>query len=150
MCFGASSFYRCGSLASFLPRTFFFAHLALPGAPQTLAQALGISVEPVINFKTAADIAQGLQGGTTPKTLPVISESPVGPCKVADMPLDLLDVGENPPQKLKHIVHLIPEFAEPYDWSEISRAHASEQDRQPEATFLPERADRCTVQDAGA
>ena len=94
--------------------------MALPGAPQTLAQALGISVEPVINFKTAADIAQGLQGGTTPKTIPVISESPVGPCKVPDMPLDILDLGDNSRHKIKHIVDLIPEFAEPYDWSEIS------------------------------
>ena len=73
---------RCGILASFLLRTLSFFHMALPGAPQTLAQALGISVEPVINFKTAADIAHGLQGGTTPKPVPVISESPVGPCKV--------------------------------------------------------------------
>jgi hypothetical protein len=82
---------------------------------ETLADNLGISVEPRVTFNLASEIARGLKGGTKQLPIPVAKENPIGLTKILDLPLRLLDDSAT---KMKHLVDIVTDVPK-YDWNEI-------------------------------
>ena len=93
------------------------------GSVPTLAQHLGLSVEPKLSFERATEIARGLKGGEKKLAVPVVREAPLGQTKVLDLPLRAWD--PNGPQQIKHVVDLVTEVPGDYDWKAIS-SHMSQ------------------------
>ena len=96
--------------------------MAIPvaGAPQTLGEVLGLSVEPKITYSMACDIAAGLKGGTTKLSKPEPFKSPVGAVKVLDLPAKFYDQAGIARHKVKHILDIIPDASADFDWEQVS------------------------------
>jgi hypothetical protein len=81
----------------------------------TLADSLGMSVEPKMTFEMACDISRGLKGGTVILKIPIACEKPLGLTKIVDLPMRMMD---DATLKVKHLIDIIPDIPV-YDWMEI-------------------------------
>jgi hypothetical protein len=89
----------------------------MPGHAETLAECIGVSVEPSVTFEDACAITKWLKGGD--KLLPkyVFSETKVGPCTILEMPLSHLDLQQG--GTVMHLVDIVRNVDTNYQWDDI-------------------------------
>lgn len=91
---------------------------AADGSVPSLADMLGVSVEPKMSFERAVNISKGLKGGVKKLARPVVRDLPLGQTKVLDLPL--IPIEPNVTKTVKHLIDIITCVPKDHDWQAIS------------------------------